>query len=416
MSSLEKMGSAAKSAATSLSSVGAEDKNRALDAIADALDSSRRIITEANEEDIAKARDSGMSPAMLDRLTLTDKRISQMVQGVREVAAMDDPIGEVISMSNRPNGLTIGKKRVPLGVIAIIYESRPNVTVDAAVLCLKAGNAVILRGGKEAISSNMALTKIMRQAIESAGISSDAISLIEDTSRQSAIELMELTGYVDVLIPRGGAGLIRSVVENARVPVIETGVGNCHIYVDGDADLDMGAEIIFNAKCSRPSVCNAAETLLVDRKIAAEFLPRAKALLDKYNTRLRGDAETISILGDCVSPAIDEDYYTEFLDYILAVKVVDGLTEAISHIRTYSSGHSEAIVTENYTKAMRFTNEVESAAVYVNASTRYTDGSEFGLGAEIGISTQKMHARGPMGLRELTSSKYVIYGNGQVRQ
>lgn len=415
MSSLEKMGLAAREAATSLSSAGTEAKNRALNAIADALDSSREIITEANGVDIARAKESGMSPAMLDRLTLTDKRISQMIQGIREVVAMDDPIGEVISMSKRPNGLTVCKRRVPLGVIAIIYESRPNVTVDAAALCLKAGNAVILRGGKEAISSNMALMKIMRQAVQSAGISPDVIALVDDTSRESARALMELTGYIDVLIPRGGAGLIRSVVENARVPVIETGVGNCHIYIDGDADLDMGAEIACNAKCSRPSVCNAAETLLVDRAIAAEFLPKVKTLLDKYSTQLRGDVETISILGDSVVPATEEDYEIEFLDYILAVKVVEDIDEAIAHIRKYSSGHSEAIVTENYAKAMRFTDEIESAAVYVNASTRYTDGSEFGLGAEIGISTQKMHARGPMGLRELTSSKYVIFGNGQIR-
>lgn len=413
--SVMNLGIAAKEASNNLASTGTSDKNRALNAIADALDNSRKIITEANAKDISRAKESGMATAMLDRLTLTDLRITQMIDGVREVAALDDPIGEVISMSNRPNGLTIGKKRVPLGVIAIIYESRPNVTVDAAALCLKAGNAVILRGGKEAISTNIILEQIMRDAINSTGISPDAISLVKDTSRDSAKELMELVGYVDVLIPRGGAGLIRSVVNNAKVPVIETGVGNCHIYIDGDADLDMGAEIICNAKCTRPSVCNAAETLLVDRSVAKEFLPKAKVLLDKYNTQLRGDNETIEILGDCVSMATDEDYYTEFLDYILAVKVVSGIDEAIAHIRKYSSGHSEAIVTENYGKANRFTNEVDSAAVYVNASTRFTDGSEFGLGAEIGISTQKMHARGPMGLRELTSSKFVIYGTGQVR-
>lgn len=415
MSSLEKMGIAAKQAATSLAVAGTRDKNSALAAIANALENGRRIIIEANDDDIARAKASGMSVAMLDRLTLTDKRITQMIDGIMEIISFNDPIGEVISMSTNPSGLTIGKKRVPLGVIAIIYESRPNVTVDAAALCLKAGNSVILRGGKEAISSNIALTSLMRDAIDSVGLPSDIVALVEDTSRQSARELMELSGYVDVLIPRGGAGLIRSVVDNARVPVIETGVGNCHIYVDADANLEMGAEIIFNAKCSRPSVCNTAETLLVDRKIASAFLPMAKTLLDKYDTELRGDEETVAILGNCVTPATDDDYYREFLDYILAVKVVDGVDEAIDHIRKYSSGHSEAIVTENYTKAMRFINTVDSAAVYINASTRYTDGGEFGLGAEIGISTQKMHARGPMGLRELTSSKYVIYGNGQVR-
>lgn len=415
MTALEQMGVAAKTAATTLSTAGTNDKNRALITIAEALDRRRNEIISANEEDIKIAKQSGMISSLLDRLTLTNARISQMIQGVREVAALEDPIGEFISMSDRPNAMTIGKKRVPLGVIAIIYESRPNVTVDAAVLCLKAGNAVILRGGKEAINSNTALIKIMRDALEESGLSPDCVSLVHDTSRQSAVELMELTGYVDVLIPRGGAGLIRSVVENAKVPVIETGVGNCHIYVHSEADMDMGARIIHNAKCSRPSVCNAAETLLVDRAIAAEFLPKAKALLDKDNTQLRGDAETIDILGSSVVPATEEDYFTEFGDYILAIKVVDGLEEALEHIKKYSTGHSEAIVTESYNASQRFLNSVDAAAVYVNASTRFTDGSEFGLGAEIGISTQKMHARGPMGLKELTSSKYVIYGSGQIR-
>lgn len=415
MNTLEQMGAAAKSAAATLSVTGTNDKNRALIAIAEALDKRSDEIIAANEEDIKAARQSGMSPALLDRLTLTTARISQMIQGVREVAALEDPIGEFISMSDRPNGMTIGKKRVPLGVIAIIYESRPNVTVDAAVLCLKAGSAVILRGGKEAINCNMALISIMRNSLEDSGLPADCVSQVADTSRKSAAELMELTKYVDVLIPRGGAGLIRSVVENAKVPVIETGVGNCHIYVNSAADLDMGAQIIHNAKCSRPSVCNAAETLLVDKAIAAEFLPKAKALLDKDNTQLRGDAETIDILGSSVVTATEEDYFTEFGDYILAIKIVDGIDDALEHIRKYSTGHSEAIVTESYSASQRFLNGVDAAAVYVNASTRFTDGSEFGLGAEIGISTQKMHARGPMGLKELTSSKYVIYGSGQIR-
>lgn len=415
MTTLEQMGLAAKTASTALSVTQTDDKNRALIAIAEALDAKRSEIIEANDKDIQAAKQSGMSPAMLDRLTLTPNRISEMVQGVRAIAALEDPIGEFISMSNRPNSMTIGRVRVPLGVIAIIYESRPNVTVDAAVLCLKAGNTVILRGGKEAINSNMALMDIMRSSLAQSGLPIDCLALVKETSRQSAVELMELTEYIDVLIPRGGAGLIRSVVENAKVPVIETGVGNCHIYVHTQADLDMGAKIIHNAKCSRPSVCNAAETLIVDRAIAAEFLPKAKALLDKDNTQLRGDAETIKILGNAVVPVTDADYAAEFGDYILAVKVVEDIDEALEHIRQYSTGHSEAIVTESYSASQRFLSSVDSAAVYVNASTRFTDGSEFGLGAEIGISTQKMHARGPMGLRELTSSKYVIYGNGQIR-
>jgi glutamate-5-semialdehyde dehydrogenase len=356
-----------------------------------------------------------MRQSLLDRLALTPDRIRGIADGVRQVAALDDPIGQIDKMATRPNGLVIGRKKVPLGVIAIIYEARPNVTVDAAVLCLKAGNAVILRGGKEAINSNTAFANIMRSAVAEAGLPEDCISLVSDTSRASAQELMLLTEYVDVLIPRGGAGLIKSVVENAKVPVIQTGVGNCHVYVDSDADLDMGAQIIFNAKCSRPSVCNAAETLLVARDIAPKFLPKAKALLDTKNTQLRGCPETRAILGDSVVPATEEDYYTEFGDYILAVKVVSGVEEAIEHINKYNTGHSEAIVTNNYANSQRFLDAVDAAAVYVNASTRFTDGGEFGLGAEIGISTQKMHARGPMGLEQLTSSKFIIYGSGQIR-
>jgi glutamate-5-semialdehyde dehydrogenase len=364
---------------------------------------------------MAKAKESGMSAALMDRLALDAKRIDGIAAGVREVAALEDPVGQVDKMATRPNGLIIGRKKVPLGVIAIIFESRPNVTVDAAVLCLKSGNAVLLRGGKEAFNSNNALTEIMRRALLDSGLPEDSVALVQDTSRESATELMQLSKYVDVLIPRGGAGLIRSVVDNAKVPVIETGVGNCHIYVESTADLKMGAEIIYNAKTSRPSVCNAAETLLVDKSIAAEFLPIAKALLDQKNTELRGDNETVRILGDCVVPATEDDYYTEFGDYILAVKVVGGLDEAIAHINKYGSRHSEAIVTNDYSSSQRFLNEVDAAAVYVNASTRFTDGGEFGLGAEIGISTQKMHARGPMGLEQLTSCKYIIYGSGQVR-
>ena len=317
-------------------------------------------------------------------------------------------------MKTMPNGLTIGRKTVPLGVIGIIYEARPNVTVDAAALCLKAGNAVILRGGKEAFRSSQSMTGLMRQAIASVGLPAGCVSLVQDTSRESATALMQLTGYLDVLIPRGGKGLIESVVQNARVPVIETGWGNCHVYVERTADLPMAANIIQNAKCSRPSVCNAAETLLVDRAIAETFLPLAKQKLDEYHCQIRGCAETCRILPDAV-PAVPADWDTEYGDYILAVKVVEGLDEAIGHITAHSSGHSECIVTSDYFAATRFMNEIDAAAVYVNASTRFTDGGEFGLGAEIGISTQKLHARGPMGLGQLTSSKFLVYGTGQVR-
>ena len=414
MTALEVMGMSAKAASRILSIAGTAKKNAALNAIAAALDSNREKIFCANTEDMKRAEESGMRKSLQDRLLLNNERIDSMISGVLKVAALDDPIGEVISMSTLPNGMTIGNKRVPLGVIAIIFEARPNVTVDAAVLCLKSGNATILRGGKEAISSNIALTEIMRTAIAESGLPADCVSLISDTSRDSADELMKLSAYIDVLIPRGGAGLIRSVVENARVPVIETGVGNCHVYIDENADLEMGARIIQNAKCSRPSVCNAAETLLVSTAVAENFLKIAKTYLDEYNVELRGDEAVCEMIPDAVA-ASDSDWETEFGDYILAVKIVSGIDEALEHIAKYSSGHSECIVTSDYANSQRFLNEVDAAAVYVNASTRFTDGGEFGLGAEIGISTQKMHARGPMGLRELTSSKYVIYGSGQIR-
>ena len=355
-----------------------------------------------------------MKQSLLDRLALSPQRIAGIVEGVRQVAALPDPVGEVTRMTRRPNGLIIGKRRVPLGVIGIIYEARPNVTV-AAALCLKSGNAVILRGGKEAFRSNQAFVSVMRSALETAGLPGDCVALVEDTSRKSANELMGLTGYLDVLIPRGGAGLIRAVVQNAKVPVIETGVGVCHVYVDAEADLDMGADIIYNAKTSRPSVCNAAECLLVHEAVAEAFLPKAKALLDEKHVELRGCPRTAEILGPCVVPAAAEDWDTEYGDYILAVRVVKDADEAIAFINDHGSGHSEAIVTANYFTAQKFLDEVDAAAVYVNASTRFTDGFEFGLGAEIGISTQKMHARGPMGLEELTSSKYIVYGTGQIR-
>ena len=414
MTELEHMGQKAKAAARILASAGAK-KDVALLAAAAALEKHAGKILAANREDTDAARASGMRPSMLDRLTLTEARIHSMAEGVRQIAAQADPIGSVLEGHTNANGLKIEKVRVPLGVIGMIYEARPNVTADAAALCLKAGNAVILRGGKEAIQSNTAIAEILREAVAGEGLPEDSIQLIHDTTRESSIALMNLTGYLDVLIPRGGAGLIRSVVENSHVPVIETGVGNCHVFVDETADIDMAASIIFNAKTSRPSVCNAIETILVHKNIAARALPAVKAKLDEKNVELRGCERTRKILGDCVIPAVESDWSEEYLDYILAIKVVDSLDDALAHIAQYSSGHSEAIVTENYRNAERFLAEVDAAAVYVNASTRFTDGGEFGLGAEIGISTQKLHARGPMGVNELTSTKFIIRGGGQIR-
>ena len=414
MTELEHMGQKAKAAARILASAGAK-KDAALLAAAAALEKHAGKILAANREDTDAARASGMRPSMLDRLTLTEARIHSMAEGVRQIAAQADPIGSVLEGHTNANGLKIEKVRVPLGVIGMIYEARPNVTADAAALCLKAGNAVILRGGKEAIQSNTAIAEILREAVAGEGLPEDSIQLIHDTTRESSIALMNLTGYLDVLIPRGGAGLIRSVVENSHVPVIETGVGNCHVFVDETADINMAASIIFNAKTSRPSVCNAIETILVHKNIAARALPAIKAKLDEKNVELRGCERTREILGDCVIPAVESDWSEEYLDYILAIKVVDSLNDALAHIAQYSSGHSEAIVTENYRNAERFLAEVDAAAVYVNASTRFTDGGEFGLGAEIGISTQKLHARGPMGVNELTSTKFIIRGGGQIR-
>ena len=415
MTVLEQMGKNAKEAARVLAAAGSNVKNDALRAIAAALEENMAEILAANADDVEAAKANGTPAAMLDRLALTEERIRGMADGVREVASFRDPVGRVLHGETLPNGLKIMKVSVPLGVIGIIYEGRPNVTSDAAALCLKAGNAVILRGGKEAIRSNRAISGVMRRAAASAGLPEDCVQLVQDTSRASATELMQLTGYLDVLIPRGGAGLIRAVVENAKVPVIETGVGNCHVYVDRDADVAMAANIIFNAKTSRPSVCNAIETVLVHADIAKEALPAMAARLREKNVELRGCEKTRAILGETVLPATEEDYQTEFLDYILAVRVVDSMDEALRHIAQYSSGHSECIVTESYAASERFLREVDSAAVYVNASTRFTDGGEFGLGCEIGISTQKLHARGPMGLSELTSVKYTIYGSGQIR-
>lgn len=414
MTTIQQMGAAAKQASRVLMNAGAK-KDEALYAIADALRKGTDKIIAANDIDMENGRAAGLSNALLDRLKLDESRIEGMAKGVADVAAFADPIGRILDGRTLKNGLQIQKVTVPMGVIGIIFEARPNVTSDAAALCLKAGSAVILRGGKEAIHSNRAVAEIMRDAIESVGLPRDCVALVQDTSRESATELMQLSDYLDVLIPRGGAGLIRSVVQNSKVPVIETGAGNCHVYVDASADVEMASEIVFNAKTSRPSVCNAIETVLVHKDAAGAVLPAMKAKLDTMNVELRGCERTQSILGDCVKPATEEDYYKEYGDYILAVRVVDSLDEALDHIAKYSTGHSESIVTSDYAAANRFTAGVDSAAVYVNASTRFTDGGEFGLGAEIGISTQKLHARGPMGLNELCSTKYIIRGNGQVR-
>ncbi len=411
----EKMGSAAKADERILGVADTNTKNNALEAMASALESDADKIISANETDLANGRKNGMKESLLDRLRLTRERIAGMADGIRQVAALSDPVGEIIEGSVRPNGMKIRRVRVPLGIVGIIFESRPNVTSDAAALCLKSGNACILRGGKEAINSNMAIADTLRQAVVSAGLPADCIQLVSDTSRESANQMMRMNQYLDVLIPRGGAGLIRAVVENSTVPVIETGVGNCHVFVDKTADIGMAADIIYNAKTSRPSVCNAIETILVHKDIAEKALPVIKARLDEKNVELRGCEITRAILGDSVIPATDEDYATEFLDYILACRVVDSLDDAIEHISRYSTGHSECIVTSDYFSAEKFTSSVDSAAVYVNCSTRFTDGGEFGLGAEIGISTQKLHARGPMGIRQLTSSKFIIQGDGQVR-
>lgn len=411
----EKMGLAAKAAERILGVADTNTKNKALEAMAAALEANVDKIISANEADLSSGKSNGMKESLLDRLRLTSSRIAGMAEGIRQVAALADPIGEVIEGSVRPNGMKIQRVRVPLGVVGIIFEARPNVTSDAAALCLKSGNACILRGGKEAIHSNMAIADVLRQAVESAGLPADCIQLVSDTSRESANQMMRMSKYLNVLIPRGGAGLIRAVVENSTVPVIETGVGNCHVFVDKTADIEMAANIIYNAKTSRPSVCNAIETILVHKDIAEKALPVIKARLDEKKVELRGCERTRALLGESVIPATDEDYATEFLDYILACRVVDSLDDAIEHIAKYSTGHSECIVTSDYFSAEKFTSSVDSAAVYVNCSTRFTDGGEFGLGAEIGISTQKLHARGPMGIRQLTSSKFIIQGDGQIR-
>lgn len=414
MSELIIKGQKAKEASYELSNASTNTKNNALLFMAEELINEKEAILKANAIDIEYAKENGISEAMLDRLSLNEDRINGMADGLKELIGLPDPIGEVISMWQRPNGLQIGQKRVPLGVIGIIYEARPNVTCDAAGLCLKSGNTVILRGGSDAINSNKEIVRVLVKGLERASLPKECVQLIEDTSREVATEMMKLNEYIDVLIPRGGAGLIKSVVKNATVPVIETGTGNCHIYVDESADFEMAKNIVVNAKASRPSVCNAAEKLLINKNIAEEFLPIAVKALREAGVVLRGDEKAQAIIDD-IEKANDEDWGKEYLDYVMAVKIINDVDEAINHINKYGTGHSEAIITESYKNSQKFLQKVDAAAVYVNASTRFTDGSEFGFGAEIGISTQKLHARGPMGLKELTTIKYVIYGNGQIR-
>lgn len=419
---LEELGMRAKEAEKELMVASTIEKNAALKSIADALVMNADEIIEANAKDIQNGIDNGMSKSLLDRLKLDRERIEGMAQGVMDVVSLPDPVGRVLNSFERPNGLKIQKVSTPLGVIGVIFEARPNVTSDAAALALKSGNAVILRGGKEAINSNTKIAQVMRQAVKESGMNEDVIQLVENTTRESSTALMTLNEYVDVLIPRGGAGLIQAVVKNSTVPVIETGAGNCHVYVDRDANLDMAVEIVFNAKTNRPSVCNAAESMLIHKDVAKEALVKIKEKLDEKEVELVGDKESIDILKDSkasdgfeIEEATDEDWATEYSDYKMSVKVVETLEEAIEHIHKYSTGHSECIVTESEDRANEFMDRVDSAAVYVNASTRFTDGGEFGFGAEIGISTQKLHARGPIGLPELQSFKYKVYGTGQIR-
>lgn len=414
MKHLQEMGERAVTAKYILQKLSTEEKNNALLKAAEMLVAMQDEILQANEKDLANGEANGMHPGMLDRLKLTPERIEAMAEGLRQIAELPDCIGEVMETFERPNGLLVEKRRVPLGVIGIIYESRPNVTADAFGLCFKTGNAVILKGGSDAIHSNIAVVKSLKAALTSCGITEDAVQLIEDTDRSVTVAFMKMNAYVDILIPRGSAGLIRSVVENSTIPVIETGTGNCHVYVDKDANLDMAVEIIFNAKTQRIGVCNACESLVIHKDVREAFLPKLAESLAPKKVELRGDERIQEILIDCV-PATEEDYGKEYLDYILSMKTVDNVEEAIAHINKYNTKHSECIVTENAEAAEQFLNEVDAACVYWNASTRFTDGFEFGFGAEIGISTQKLHARGPMGLKELTSYKYTVRGNGQIR-
>lgn len=414
MQELIEKGKKAKEAAFILGKTSTQIKNSVLSDAADLLLKNEKTIVAENEKDLEAAKENNIKGALLDRLTLTKARIESMADGLNQIAALDDPVGEMLSMKKRPNGLQIGQRRVPMGVIGIIYEARPNVTADAFGLCLKTGNATILRGGKEAIHSNKAVVKILQQALKKNNLPEESVQLVENTTRDSAVAMMKLNEYLDILIPRGGAGLINAVVENSSVPVIETGVGNCHVFVDSFADKNMAKDIVVNSKTHRPGVCNAAESLLIHKDIASEQVPLiCKALADQ-NVEIRGDEEVCRLFPSAVK-ASEDDWGREYLDYIISVKIVGSVDEAINHVNTYGTKHSEVIVTENYSHAQQFLDQVDAAAVYVNASSRFTDGMEFGFGAEIGISTQKLHARGPMGLKELTSSKYIIYGNGQIR-
>ena len=409
------LGRRAKDASRLCAKLGTEEKNRGLLAVAEELCSRSAYLLEENEKDLKAAEEKGVKQSLIDRLRLTEQRIADMAEGLRQVAALEDPIGEVLSMKTRPNGLRIGKRRVPLGVAGIIYESRPNVTADAFGLCFKTGNAVILRGGSDAIHSNLAIVSVIKDGLKKVELPQDAILLVEDTSRKTVGEMMKLHEFIDVLIPRGGAGLIANVVENSTVPVIETGTGNCHIFVDASADINMAVDIIENAKTQRMGVCNACESLVIHAEAAKAALPRIVERLKSHQVEIRGDERARELVPGIV-PASEEDWGTEYLDAVISVKIVDSIDEAIAHINRYNTGHSESIITKDYDHALKFQDEVDAAAVYVNASTRFTDGFEFGFGAEIGISTQKLHARGPMGLEALTSTKYIIFGSGQIRE
>ena len=409
------MGQNARKASRSLAKLDTLEKNNVLNAVAKAIKTNTSYILTENEKDVEQGKSEGMKSGLLDRLTLTQARIDAMAEGIYQVAALDDPVGEILSMKKRPNGLMIGKKRVPIGVVAVIYESRPNVTLDTFGLCFKSGNAVILKGGSDAINSNRAIVSVIKNTLKSYDIDENSIQLVDTTDRTSVTELLRMNDYIDVVIPRGGKGLIKYVVNNSTVPVIETGTGNCHIYVDATADLEMALDIIENAKTQRVGVCNACESLVIHSSIVQEFIPKLVKRLKEHNVEIRGDELAISV-DSYILPATIEDYGTEYLDYIISLKTVNSIDEAIEHINAYNTGHSESIITNDYGNAQRFLNEIDAACVYVNASTRFTDGNEFGFGAEIGISTQKLHARGPMGLDELTTTKYVIYGNGQIRK
>lgn len=412
---MEILGRRAKSASREGAKLGTDAKNRGLITVAEELIRQKTYLLEENTKDVEAAKEKGVKESLIDRLQLTESRIEAMAEGLCQVAALEDPIGEVLGMKTRPNGLQIGKKRVPLGVVGIIYESRPNVTADAFGLCFKTGNAVILRGGSDAIHSNLAIVKVIKEGLMKEKLPQDLILLVEDTSREVVSDMMKLHGLIDVLIPRGGAGLIANVVNNSTVPVIETGTGNCHIYVDESADLNMATEIIENAKTQRMGVCNACESLVIHEKVAELAVPQIVQCLKNHGVEVRGD-ERAQKISDDIWPATEEDWGTEYLDAIISMKIVDSMDQAIEHINRYNTGHSESIITQNYEHALRFQNEIDAAAVYVNASTRFTDGFEFGFGAEIGISTQKLHARGPMGLEALTTTKYIIFGNGQIRK